>query len=62
MLSRKSILLNLWYLVSIGTGLFAAWRQGASNEALLAAMLCVTGIVYAAVAIMAVLRYAGRLP
>lgn len=41
----KNIVLNLWYLLAIGVGLYFAYREGASAEALLFGALGASVIV-----------------
>lgn len=50
MLTGKTLLLNLWYIAAIGVGLFFAWREGASAEALVFAALGAAVIVCAVLA------------
>ncbi len=54
MLSRRALLLNLWYLFAIAAGLFFAWREGASAEALVFAALCIVAAVCVVLSVMAV--------
>jgi hypothetical protein len=56
MLTPKNFLINAWYLLAIGVGLYFAWREGASAEALLFAALACVAIVCAVLFIAVLFR------
>ena len=60
MLTRKTLLLNVWYLLAIGVGLYFAWREGAETEALVFAALVAVAIVCAVLALRLIIRRNAR--